>query len=44
MTGRTVSIKAAADDPPPARRRLHRARPELHMECIHGRLLVRVPR
>jgi diacylglycerol kinase family enzyme len=44
MTGKTVSVRAGADTPRqldgdpigPGR--------ELHCECVHGKLLVRVPR
>ena len=43
MTGRTSS-SALPGHPPPARRRLGRPGRELPMQCVHGRLLVRVPR
>jgi hypothetical protein len=44
MTGKTVSVRASTDTPRqldgdpigPGR--------ELHAECVHGKLLVRVPR
>jgi YegS/Rv2252/BmrU family lipid kinase len=44
MTGRTVSIQAAADTPRQLDGDSVGPGRELHMECIHGRLLVRVPR
>ncbi len=44
MTGRTVSIRAAAETPRQLDGDSIGAGHELHMECIHGRLLVRVPR
>jgi YegS/Rv2252/BmrU family lipid kinase len=44
MTGRTVSIKAAGDTPRQLDGDSVGTGQELHMECIHGRLLVRVPR
>ena len=44
MTGRTVSIRAAADTPRQLDGDSIGPGRELHMECIHGRLLVRVPR
>ena len=44
MTGRTVSIKASADVPRQLDGDSIGPGKELHMECIHGRLLVRVPR
>ncbi len=44
MTGRTVSIKAASDTPRQLDGDSVGPGRELHMECIHGRLLVRVPR
>jgi YegS/Rv2252/BmrU family lipid kinase len=44
MTGRTVSIKAAAEMPRQLDGDTIGAGRELHMECIPGRLLVRVPR
>jgi diacylglycerol kinase family enzyme len=44
MTGRTVSIRAAVDIPRQLDGDSIGPGRELHMECIHGRLLVRVPR
>ena len=44
MTGRTVSIRAAADTPRQLDGDSVGPGRELHAECIHGRLLVRVPR
>jgi YegS/Rv2252/BmrU family lipid kinase len=44
MTGRTVSIRASADTPRQLDGDSIGPGRELHMECIHGRLLVRVPR
>ncbi|MBM9458690.1 YegS/Rv2252/BmrU family lipid kinase [Nocardioides sp. zg-536] len=44
MTGRTVSIRAAAPTPRQLDGDTIGAGTELHMECIHGRVLVRVPR
>ncbi|MGA8845350.1 MAG: YegS/Rv2252/BmrU family lipid kinase [Nocardioides sp.] len=44
MTGRSVSIRAAVDTPRQLDGDSIGAGRELHMECIHGRLLVRVPR
>ncbi len=44
MTGRTVSIRAHADTPRQLDGDSIGPGRELHMECIHGRLLVRVPR
>jgi YegS/Rv2252/BmrU family lipid kinase len=44
MTGRTVSIRAGADTPRQLDGDSIGPGRELHMECIHGRLLVRVPR
>lgn len=44
MTGRTVSIRAHADTPRQLDGDSIGPGKELHMECIHGRLLVRVPR
>ncbi len=44
MTGRTVSIKAASETPRQLDGDSVGPGRELHMECIHGRLLVRVPR
>ena len=43
MTGRTVSIRAAAETPRQLDGDSVGPGRELHMECIHGRLLVRVP-
>ncbi len=44
MTGRTVSIRAGAETPRQLDGDSIGPGRELHMECIHGRLLVRVPR
>ncbi|WP_148616115.1 diacylglycerol kinase family protein [Nocardioides rubriscoriae] len=44
MTGRTVSIRAAVDVPRQLDGDSIGPGRELHMECVHGRLLVRVPR
>lgn len=44
MTGRKVSIRAAHDTPRQLDGDSIGAGKELHAECIHGRLLVRVPR
>ncbi len=44
MTGRTVSIRAAGDTPRQLDGDSIGPGREMHMECIHGRLLVRVPR
>ena len=44
MTGRTVSIRAGCDTPRQLDGDSIGPGRELHMECIHGRLLVRVPR
>jgi len=44
MTGRTVSIRAHSDTPRQLDGDSVGPGRELHMECIHGRLLVRVPR
>jgi YegS/Rv2252/BmrU family lipid kinase len=44
MTGRTVSIRAAAETPRQLDGDSVGPGRELHMECIHGRVLVRVPR
>lgn len=44
MTGRTVSIRAGVDTPRQLDGDSIGSGRELHMECIHGRLLVRVPR
>jgi len=44
MTGRTVSIRAAVETPRQLDGDSIGPGKELHMECIHGRLLVRVPR
>ena len=44
MTGRTVSIRASADTPRQLDGDSIGPGKELHMECIHGRLLVRVAR
>ncbi len=44
MTGRTVSIRASAETPRQLDGDSIGPGKELHMECIHGRLLVRVAR
>jgi YegS/Rv2252/BmrU family lipid kinase len=44
MTGRTVSIRAASETPRQLDGDSVGPGRELHMECIHGRVLVRVPR
>lgn len=44
MTGRTVSIRASSPTPRQLDGDTIGPGCELHMECIHGRLLVRVPR
>ncbi len=44
MTGQRVSIKAATDTPRQLDGDSIGSGRELHMECVHGRLLVRVPR
>jgi YegS/Rv2252/BmrU family lipid kinase len=44
MTGRTVGVRASADTPRQLDGDSIGAGRELHAECIHGRLLVRVPR
>jgi diacylglycerol kinase family enzyme len=44
MTGRTVSLRAAADTPRQLDGDSIGPGRELHCECIHGKLLVRVPR
>jgi diacylglycerol kinase family enzyme len=44
MTGRKVSIRATHDTPRQLDGDFIGAGRELHAECIHGRLLVRVPR
>ena len=44
MTGRTVSVRAGVDTPRQLDGDSIGPGRELHMECIHGRLLVRVPR
>ena len=44
MTGRSVSIRANVDTPRQLDGDSIGSGRELHMECIHGRLLVRVPR
>jgi hypothetical protein len=43
MTGRMVSIRAAWEVPRHLDGDTIGAGKELHMECIHGRLLVRMP-
>ncbi len=44
MTGRTVSVRASADTPRQLDGDSIGAGRELHAECVHGKLLVRVPR
>ncbi len=44
MTGQRVSIRAATDTPRQLDGDSIGSGRELHMECVHGRLLVRVPR
>jgi YegS/Rv2252/BmrU family lipid kinase len=44
MTGRTVVVRAGADTPRQLDGDSIGPGRELHMECIHGRVLVRVPR
>ena len=44
MTGRTVTVRAATDTPRQLDGDPIGAGRELHAECVHGRLLVRVPR
>lgn len=44
MTGRTVSVRASSPTPRQLDGDTIGLGSELHMECIHGRLLVRVPR
>ena len=44
MTGQTVVVRAASDTPRQLDGDSIGLGRELHMECIHGRLLVRVPR
>lgn len=44
MTGRTVSVRASSPTPRQLDGDTIGLGHELHMECIHGRLLVRVPR
>jgi YegS/Rv2252/BmrU family lipid kinase len=44
MTGKTVSIRAGADTPRQLDGDSIGAGRELHAECVHGKLLVRVPR
>jgi diacylglycerol kinase family enzyme len=44
MTGRTVTVRAAHDTPRQLDGDSIGMGKELHAECIHGRLLVRVPR
>ncbi len=44
LTGRKVSLRAAADTPRQLDGDSIGAGRELHAECLHGRLLVRVPR
>ncbi len=44
MTGRTVVVRASADTPRQLDGDSIGPGRELHMECIHGRVLVRVPR
>ena len=44
MTGKTVSVRASADTPRQLDGDSIGPGRELHCECVHGRLLVRVPR
>jgi YegS/Rv2252/BmrU family lipid kinase len=44
LTGRTVSVRASADTPRQLDGDSIGAGRELHAECLHGKLLVRVPR
>jgi YegS/Rv2252/BmrU family lipid kinase len=44
MTGRTIVVRASADTPRQLDGDSIGPGRELHMECIHGRVLVRVPR
>jgi YegS/Rv2252/BmrU family lipid kinase len=44
LTGRTVSLRASADTPRQLDGDSIGAGRELHAECLHGKLLVRVPR
>ena len=44
MTGRTVSVRASADTPRQLDGDPIGSGRELHAECVHGKLLVRVPR
>ena len=44
MTGRTIAVRAAVDTPRQLDGDSVGPGRELHMECIHGRVLVRVPR
>ena len=44
MTGRTIVVRAAADTPRQLDGDSIGPGRELRMECIHGRVLVRVPR
>jgi YegS/Rv2252/BmrU family lipid kinase len=44
MTGRTVNVRASADTPRQLDGDSIGPGRELHMECVHGRVLVRVPR
>jgi diacylglycerol kinase family enzyme len=44
MTGRTIVVRAGADTPRQLDGDSIGPGRELHMECIHGRVLVRVPR
>ena len=44
MTGRTVSIRTSSSTPRQLDGDTIGPGHELHLECVHGRLLVRVPR
>ena len=44
FTGRTVVVRASTEVPRQLDGDIIAPGEELHMECIHGRLLVRVPR
>jgi diacylglycerol kinase family enzyme len=44
MTGRAVTVRASSETPRQLDGDSIGPGRELHMECIHGRLLVRVPR
>ena len=44
MRGRAVTVRAAIDTPRQLDGDLIEPGREIHAECVHGRLLVRVPR